>query len=100
MTEWWRSEITHNYAYHFKKTQRSLQHKSGLDYTKIVILNKTEYLDNKDAIIDKDEFNEMIVHLEKIKNRHLNLLKIILNILKEINYCICLNLKEGINFYY
>lgn len=45
--------------------------KSGLDYTKIVILNKTEYLDNKDAIIDKDEFNEMIVHLENIKNRGL-----------------------------
>lgn len=64
-----RSEITHNYAYHFKKSQRSLKHKSGLDYTKIVILNKTEYLDNKDAIIDKDEFNEMIVQLENIKKQ-------------------------------
>ena len=46
---------------------RSLKHKSGLDYTKIIIINKTEYIDNKDAIIDNDEFNETMIMLDKIK---------------------------------
>lgn len=42
-------------------------HKSGLDYSKIVIIAKTEYIDSIDAIIDKDEFNETMVNLERIK---------------------------------
>ena len=63
----YRSEITHSFAYLFKKSIRSKKHKSGLDYTKILIVNKTEYLDHKDALIDKDEFNETIKNLDKIK---------------------------------
>lgn len=66
-----RSEISHKYAYHFKKSKRSKKHKSGLDYTKIVIIDKTEYLDTGDAIIDKDEYNETIQNLEKIKEEAL-----------------------------
>ncbi len=60
-------QIHHKYAYHFKTTSRSKIHKSGLDYTKIVIVNKSEYIDEKNAIIDKDEFNETMMHLDKIK---------------------------------
>ena len=63
----YRSEITHSFAYLFKKSNRSKKHKSGLDYTKILIVNKTEYLNNKDSIIDKDEYKETIINLEKIK---------------------------------
>lgn len=63
----YRSEITHSFAYLFKKSIRSKKHKSGLDYTKILIVDKTEYLDNKDALIDKDEFNETVKNLDKIK---------------------------------
>ena len=63
----YRSEITHKYAYHFKFSKRSREHKSGLDYTKILILDKTEYLDTKDAIIDNDEYNETIRNFEIIK---------------------------------
>jgi len=63
----YRSEITHKYAFHFKGTNRSISHKSGLDYTKIVIISKSEYIDNVNAIIDKDEFNETMINLEKIK---------------------------------
>lgn len=63
----YRSEISHKYAYHFRNSKRSKLHKSGLDYTKIVILDNTEYLDTKDAIIDKDEYNETLQNLEKIK---------------------------------
>ena len=59
----YRSEISHSFSYLFKKSKRSKQHSSGLDYTKILIINKTEYLDNKDAIIDKDEYVETIKNL-------------------------------------
>ena len=67
----YRTEISHKYAYHFKNSKRSIRHKSGLDYTKIVIITNTKYIDIKDAIIDKDEYNETIVNLEKIKSETL-----------------------------
>lgn len=68
----YRSEIHHKYAFHFTKTLRSKSHKSGLDYSKIVIINKNEYIDSIDAIIDKDEFKETIINLEKIKKEALD----------------------------
>ena len=49
----YRSEISHKYAFHFTNTTRSKEHKSGLDYSKIVIITKTDYIDSVDAIIDK-----------------------------------------------
>lgn len=67
-----RSEIPHKYAYRFKGTKRSIMHKSGLDYTKIVIVNKNNYIGTTDAIIDKDEFNETMIHLEQIKKEALD----------------------------
>ena len=63
----YRTEIRHPYAFHFTTTVRSKVHKSGLDYSKIVIIAKTDYIDSTDAIIDKDEFNETMVNLERIK---------------------------------
>lgn len=63
----YRSEISHPYSFKFKKTQRSKSHRSGLDYTKIVIITKSEYIDTKDALIDKDEFIETIKYLDHIK---------------------------------
>ena len=67
----YRSEIKHSFAYLFKKSKRSKQHSSGLDYTKILIISKTEYIDNQDAIIDKDEYNETMENLERIKSEAL-----------------------------
>ena len=46
-------------------------HRSGLDYTKIVIISKMEYVDTIDALIDKDEYNETMINLEKIKGEAL-----------------------------
>ncbi|MBE5887647.1 MAG: hypothetical protein E7283_02285 [Lachnospiraceae bacterium] len=63
----YRSEVAHKYAYHFRYSKRSKKHKSGLDYTKIIIVGQNEYLDTKDAIIDNDEYNETIKNFEKIK---------------------------------
>ena len=68
----YRTEIRHSYAFHFKTTERARIHKSGLDYSKIVIIDKTQYIDSVDAIIDKDEFNETMVNLEKIKKEALD----------------------------
>lgn len=63
----YRTEIRHKYAFCFTSTVRSKTHKSGLDYSKIVIIAKPEYIDSTDAIIDKDEFNETMINLERIK---------------------------------
>ena len=63
----YRTEISHKYAYHFKNSARSIMHKSGLDYTKIVLITDTRFIDTQDALIDKDEYNETMVNLEKIK---------------------------------
>lgn len=68
----YRTEISHPYAFHFTTTARSKAHKSGLDYSKIVIIAKTNYIDSTDAIIDKDEFNETMINLEKIKKEALD----------------------------
>lgn len=68
----YRTEISHPYAFHFTTTVRSKAHKSGLDYSKIVIIAKTDYIDSIDAIIDKDEFNETMVNLERIKKEALD----------------------------
>lgn len=64
----YRSEISHEYAYHFKGTLRSKKHRSGLDYSKIVIIANNDYIGTKDAMIDKDEFNDTMINLEKIKD--------------------------------
>ena len=63
----YRTEISHKYAYHFKNSARSIMHKSGLDYTKIVLITDIRFIDTQDALIDKDEYNETMVNLEKIK---------------------------------
>lgn len=67
----YRSEISHKYAFHFSNTARSKKHRSGLDYTKIVIIDKMDYIDSKAAIIDKDEFKETMINLERIKTEAL-----------------------------
>lgn len=42
-----------------------------MDYSKIVIISKNEYIDSVNAIIDKDEFNETIINLNRIKREAL-----------------------------
>ena len=61
-----RSNITHRYAYHFGKSVRSREHHSGLDYSKIVIVRKSEYLTSEELIIDHDEYVETIRNIDQI----------------------------------
>ena len=55
-------------AFKFKKSIRSKRANSGLDYSKIVIIQKSEYIGTADAVVDQDEFNETRDNIEYIKN--------------------------------
>ena len=50
----YRTDIRHKNAFKFRKSSRSRTHQSGLDYSKMVIVKNSEYLEAKDAIIDHD----------------------------------------------
>lgn len=63
----YRSHINHKYAYKFKNSIRSKRTKSGLDYSKIVIVKNNDYIGTIDAIVDKDEYKETREHIEYIK---------------------------------
>ena len=64
----YRSHINHPYAYKFKNSVRSKNTKSGLDYSKIVIINHKEYISDTNAVIDRDESKETRDKIEYIKN--------------------------------
>ena len=56
----YRSRISHNYAYLFTKSARSRKSRSGLDYSKTVIIKNPQYLGKEPAVIDRDEYIETI----------------------------------------
>ena len=64
----YRSSISHKYAFKFHNSARSKRTRSGLDYTKIIIVKNTRFLSDEDAIIDSDEYAETREHIETIKN--------------------------------
>lgn len=64
----YRSNIKHKYAFKFKNSTRSKKTRSGLDYSKMVIITKNEYIGISNAIIDQDEFKETRDNIEYIKN--------------------------------
>lgn len=62
-----RSNITHKNAFLFKRSARSRRTKSGLDYSKTVIITNTEYIDSSTpAVVDQDEYREILVNLPRI----------------------------------
>lgn len=64
----YRSHVNHKYAYKFKYSARSRRTKSGLDYTKIVIVKNSDYIGLSDAVVDTDEYRETRDNIEYIKN--------------------------------
>lgn len=62
----YRTETSHPYAYHFEQYGRASAHRSGLDYTKIVIIKDEIYLCCKDSVIDKDEYIETVRNIKQI----------------------------------
>lgn len=62
-----RSSIGHKNAFLFTGTARSKKSKSGLDYSKIAIIKDIDYFDSTaTAIVDQDEYNEMMKNLPTI----------------------------------
>ena len=51
----------------FKNSKRSKRTKSGLDYSKIVIITNSDYVGTTDALVDKDEYNETRDNIEYIR---------------------------------
>ena len=37
-----------------------------MDYSKITIIKNKDYIENQPATIDKDEYNETMIHIDKI----------------------------------
>lgn len=63
------SSIGHKNVFMFKDTVRSQTSKSGLDYSKIAIINIINYFDfTAKAIADSDEYAELIKNLPVIVN--------------------------------
>ncbi len=62
----YRTSINHSNAYHFSNSLRSRTSKSGLDYSKIVIIKDTSYLSSTKAVIDQDEYNETFANMDRI----------------------------------
>lgn len=59
------------YHIHILLSSKNLRDPKAIDRVlitpNIVIITKSEYIDTKDALIDKDEFNETIKYLDRIK---------------------------------
>ena len=66
-----RTEMKHNNGYRFKFSSRSKKHQSGLDFSKLVIISKDNYI-GESSTIDIDEYIEFEKHEENI---HKNLEK-------------------------
>ena len=43
------------------------ENRSGLDYTKIVIIANKEFISSDEAIIDQDEYTETVRHIGRIR---------------------------------
>lgn len=63
----YRSHVRHPYAYHFRTSARSRSCQSGLDYSKSVLINNSDYIDSTvHAVVDQDEYRETILNLPRI----------------------------------
>ena len=76
-----RSEMNHNNGYKFRFSERSKRHKSGLDYSKMIIIKNTQYLGDS-STIDSDEYVEFIKNRDKI---HKDIEKYILGYINHMN---------------
>ena len=80
-----RSEIGHEYAYKFRHSIRSQRSHSGLDYTKICIINDGNYIDEKPAVVDQDEYREMRDNIETIVDEAVSYINVYIDHVKGIS---------------
>ncbi len=81
----YRSEINHHYSYLFKKSHRSNSHKSGLDYTKIVIIADVSFISEQISLIDRDEYVETRKNICQIKREAVKYVEDYVNHVKGIS---------------
>lgn len=62
-----RSHIPHNNAFLFRNSKRSQKSRSGIDYSKLVIISDISDISSKPGIVDKDEYNEASIRYKKIE---------------------------------
>lgn len=80
----YRTNINHTNAFIFKNTKRSEENNSGLDYSKIIIIKNLNYIDDSEAIIDRDEYTETYFNLDKIKEEALSYVETYINHISRI----------------
>lgn len=62
----YRTHMPHDNGFLFKKSERSKKNRSGLDYSKMVIVTDSCYMARDEAIIDRDEYKETVLNIDKI----------------------------------
>ena len=82
--------LEHNNGYKFKFSNRSKKHQSGLDFSKLGIVSKDDYI-GESSTIDIDEYKEF----EKQEDRiHMNLERYIHDYVEHINDHVPLHIKQ------
>lgn len=61
-----RTSVLHNNAYLFRNTLRSKSNRSGLDYSKIVLISNPAYIDSSPVLVDNDEYKEAMKQMDRI----------------------------------
>lgn len=61
-----RTHMNHHNGYSFKNSQRSITNKSGLDFSKTLVIKDANYLAGT-QVVDGDEYNEMVKNIQKIE---------------------------------
>lgn len=72
----YRTNINHSNAYKFRHSKRSQNNQSGLDYSKLVILENEKYVDFKNVIVDLDEYKETLKKQKVIENAVMQYIKV------------------------
>ena len=71
----YRTKINHKYAYHFICSKRSKMYKSGLDYTKMIIVREEAYLGSgRQVLLDTDEYVETVRNIKLIRQEAIEFL--------------------------
>lgn len=88
--------MKHNNGYKFKFSDRSKKHQLGLDFSKLVIVSKDDYI-GESSTIDIDEYKEFEKQENHIHKNLENIYMIMLNMLMVMYHYILNNLKENIS---
>lgn len=79
-----RSSIQHNNAYIFKNTNRSKITRSGLDYSKVVLIKDTTYFETDGVVVDNDEYKVVARNIEIIIKQITNYIDTYVNHIKGV----------------